>query len=149
MPYANYVHAQRGRVIYTHAWRGCVAPICMCWTTFKSGHTSLTPLSRHVSSRQACAPLLSLPPLLKLYILWSILMQGNTSHDGLAVVVRDLHSQLLQVQFRNLLEEKYLATFKQSSLKYSALISHVISLWGIIRYGSKIWVLMFLLNTLG
>lgn len=76
-------------------------------------------------------------------------MHGDTSHDGLAVVVRNLYSQLLQVQFRNLLEEKYLTTLKQSSLKYSAIISHVVSLWGIIRYGNKIWVLMFLLNTLG
>lgn len=117
-------------VIYTHAWHGCVRPSMN--VLLNADTPAPIPLSRHISSRQACAPLLSLPLPLKralLYILWFILMHGNTSHDVLAVVVRNLHSQLLQAQFRNLLEEKYLATFTQSSLKYSAVISHAISLW--------------------
>lgn len=117
-------------VIYTHAWHGCVRPYMN--VLLKVDTPTPIPLSRHISSRQACVPLLSLPPPLKralLCILWSILMHGNTSHDGLAVVVRNLDSQLLQVPFRNLLEEKYLATFTQSSLKYSAVVSHAISLW--------------------
>lgn len=132
MSYANYVHVQCACNLYT-----CVAWLCKplyacAELLLKVDTPAILSLSRHISSRQVCAPLLSLPPLLQgvlLYILWSILISGNTSHDGLAVVVRNLYSQLLQVQFRNLLEEKYLATFTQSSLKYSAIISHTTSLW--------------------